>query len=72
MGELVRAPAEEQVADAVEADLGAPVTVSIGGALFPDHAKDAHTLLSAADEALYRAKLEGRNRVVCPPPIHAD
>lgn len=40
------------------------VTVSIGLAVFPTHASSVDTLLAAADEALYRAKRLGRNRVV--------
>ena len=40
------------------------VTVSIGLAMFPDHADSSESLLRAADEALYRAKDAGRNRVV--------
>ncbi len=40
------------------------VTLSIGVALFPHHAHDAELLLKSADEALYRAKAEGRDRVV--------
>lgn len=39
------------------------VTVSIGVASFPLHGRDGDTLLRRADEALYRAKREGRNRV---------
>jgi len=38
------------------------VTVSIGIACFPRDAADAATLLHAADEALYAAKNDGRNR----------
>ena len=41
------------------------VTISIGVAEFPADCTDASTLLKEADEALYRAKSEGRNRVVC-------
>jgi diguanylate cyclase (GGDEF)-like protein len=41
-----------------------PLTVSIGMAAFPDHGTVADTLLRAADQALYRAKAEGRDRVV--------
>ncbi len=40
------------------------VTLSVGVALFPHHAHDADLLLKSADEALYRAKAEGRDRVV--------
>lgn len=39
------------------------VTVSGGVATFPDDAQDAVELLLAADNALYRAKQSGRNRV---------
>ena len=38
------------------------VTVSIGGAAFPDHGASAATLMRAADKALYVAKGEGRDR----------
>ncbi len=41
-----------------------PVTVSLGVAAFPDHAKESAELLRHADEALYLAKQAGRNRVV--------
>ena len=40
------------------------LTVSIGIALLPDDGTDRAILLRAADEALYRAKVDGRNRVV--------
>ena len=40
------------------------VTLSIGVAMIPDHAKDGQSALQAADAALYRAKQGGRNRVV--------
>ncbi|MEF8793131.1 diguanylate cyclase domain-containing protein [Thiohalorhabdus sp.] len=63
--ELIRSRVAEEVAPAVDADLAEPVTVSIGGALFPDTGRDPHSLLAAADEALYQAKLESRNRMVC-------
>ena len=39
------------------------VTVSIGLAMFPDQSDTPETLLEAADQALYRAKKLGRNRV---------
>jgi len=40
------------------------VTLSIGVAAYPEHGPTAESLLQAADEALYRAKTEGRDRVV--------
>jgi diguanylate cyclase (GGDEF)-like protein len=39
------------------------VTVSIGYAVFPEHARTAETLTEAADQALYRSKESGRNRI---------
>ncbi len=41
------------------------VTTSQGIASFPENAEDLKTLREKADRALYRAKDEGRNRVVC-------
>jgi diguanylate cyclase (GGDEF)-like protein len=43
--------------------LGA-ITLSLGVAMFPDHATDTAALVKAADVALYQAKGGGRNRVV--------
>lgn len=48
------------------AEGGTTVTVSIGGALYPDDATDVEALFRAADERLYEAKAQGRNRVVGP------
>lgn len=42
----------------------APLTLSFGVAAYPEHGKTAEEVLHAADAALYRAKREGRNRVV--------
>jgi diguanylate cyclase (GGDEF)-like protein len=39
------------------------VTTSIGLAVFPDHGLDSRQLLDQADQALYQAKQQGRNRV---------
>jgi diguanylate cyclase (GGDEF)-like protein len=43
-------------------DLGG-ITISAGVASMPDHASELMDLLSAADEAMYRAKRSGRDRV---------
>lgn len=45
------------------------VTVSIGAATFPANGNTPEVLMRAADEALYRAKHEGRNRVVPATPV---
>ncbi len=39
------------------------VTISVGVAGFPDHGETAEVLMRAVDQALYRAKAEGRDRV---------
>ncbi|MCA1703856.1 MAG: sensor domain-containing diguanylate cyclase, partial [Actinobacteria bacterium] len=43
--------------------LAAPVTASLGLALYPLHADGVDALVRAADDALYVSKKEGRNRV---------
>ncbi|HUV30218.1 MAG TPA: GGDEF domain-containing protein [Acidobacteriota bacterium] len=46
-------------ADIVDTDLAC--TISLGGAVFPDHAADSNSLIFAADMALLKAKEAGRN-----------
>jgi diguanylate cyclase (GGDEF)-like protein len=49
----------------LDAGLDGPVTVSIGvSSQVPVGSVGSESLLQRADEALYRAKREGRNRVV--------
>ena len=46
-----------------EGSLELSITISMGIATWPDHAKTKGELIECADKALYRAKEEGRNRV---------
>ena len=41
-----------------------PISLSLGVAAYPDHADGAEALLKAADQALMKAKAEGKHRVV--------
>jgi len=43
---------------------GRKITLSIGVASFPEDADDAEAIIAVADEALYQAKREGRDRTV--------
>ncbi len=40
------------------------ITVSLGGATYPDDAKDGDELVLKADQALYKAKNHGRNQLI--------
>lgn len=42
---------------------GLKVTISVGVAIYPTHAKQADALITAADTAMYQAKRAGKNRV---------
>jgi len=52
------------VARTVKAADSRYITISIGGSIYPDDAKDEEELFRRADRALYRAKGEGKNRVI--------
>ena len=41
-----------------------PITISFGVAILPEHGSTGDAVLQAADAALYRAKAEGRDRVI--------
>ena len=47
---------------ATEFPTGEPVTVSVGLAVYPEHARDRDSLYDVADAALYWAKNHGKNR----------
>lgn len=53
------------VLDGVNHDIG----VSVGAAIFPDHATSADALIHVADIAMYRAKKEGKRDVAIAQPI---
>ncbi len=42
----------------------ASISVSVGIAIYPDHAYNAESTLKVADSAMYHAKQSGRNRIV--------
>lgn len=69
VAERIRALVEQRPARWNEADV--PLTISIGVAAFEEAHGSADAVLDAADRALYRAKGEGRNRVVLADPPHA-
>jgi diguanylate cyclase (GGDEF)-like protein/PAS domain S-box-containing protein len=47
-----------------------PISISLGVAVYPDHAHTGEGVLKAADAALYLAKSQGRNRVVVAQPYY--
>ncbi len=64
--EVLRTAAKQLVVNLRGEPLGS-VSISLGVAEFPRHARDGEALLSAADEALYRSKRDGRDRVTAAP-----
>ena len=64
IAERIRRAVAQRVFDFDDASQPVRVTISMGVATFPDHGKDANDLVHRADLAVYRAKLQGRNRVV--------
>ena len=63
VAERIRSRAEGDRFRPPDKTLELAVTVSVGYAIFPEHAKAPETLIEAADQALYRSKEAGRNRV---------
>ena len=68
--DIVRARAEEirqDVKQLMMEDLGkplGPITISLGAATFPEHGATREEIIRDAHTALYRAKHDGRDRVV--------
>lgn len=67
IAERIRAGVEAMPAPAG----GAAVTISIGAAACPEDGSEPEALFQAADQRLYQAKRDGRNRVVAPTPPRA-
>ncbi|GAB4252184.1 MAG: hypothetical protein Kow00109_27800 [Acidobacteriota bacterium] len=61
--ERIRKTIEEMTVEDPTLGYSAKVTLSVGVACFPEDGEDPETLVAEADEALYRAKAGGRNRV---------
>ena len=67
LAERIRARLESETIPAVDGGEPLKVTASIGTATLPDAASSARELFEAADQALYEAKAQGKNRVVTAP-----
>jgi len=67
VGERLRHCVEQAKIDTVGA-----VTISLGVAEWPTHGETAEQVFKRADEALYRAKQAGRNRLLVAPSGNAE
>ena len=56
----------EEVSQRSEREVGLPLMISAGAAVFPDDAEDPDSLLAAADSAMYGAKRRGKGRLFHP------
>jgi diguanylate cyclase (GGDEF)-like protein len=72
VAERIRATTEQDRFTPEGGDTELGVTVSIGYAVFPEHARTPESLIEAADQALYRSKQGGRNRVTAAEPFAAE
>jgi diguanylate cyclase (GGDEF)-like protein len=62
LAERIRTEVQKQVFPSNKGQFGC--TLSLGIAVYPDDGKDAKTLIDHADQSLYHAKHNGRNRAV--------
>lgn len=53
-----------KIVEAKNSPCGRPITFSAGVASYPEHANNSKDLIISADNALYKAKQTGRNRVL--------
>jgi len=61
VADRLRASVEQHVFKAYDESI--KITVSVGVSVFPDDASDLNQLIDCADQAMYKAKAEGRNKV---------
>ncbi|OIO80278.1 MAG: hypothetical protein COW11_06690 [Candidatus Omnitrophica bacterium CG12_big_fil_rev_8_21_14_0_65_43_15] len=61
VAERLRAGVESHIFKAYDENI--KVTVSIGASIFPDDASDLNQIIDCADQAMYKAKADGRNKV---------
>jgi two-component system, cell cycle response regulator len=67
LAERIRAEVQKQVFASDKGNFGC--TLSLGIAVYPDDGKDGKTIIANADQALYHAKHNGRNRAVAWPEV---
>lgn len=70
VGERIRARIERCRFENDKGELVEKLTISLGIAAYPAVATEAEELIKSADQCLYQAKAEGRNRVVCAQPTN--
>jgi diguanylate cyclase (GGDEF)-like protein len=63
LGERIRQKIEEHKFYKEKVQPAGQLTISLGGATYPEDAVDIHDLIQKSDEALYRAKHLGRNQM---------
>jgi diguanylate cyclase (GGDEF)-like protein len=69
LAERIRAEVQKQQFQSSKGPFGC--TLSLGIAVYPDDGRDSKTLIGNADQALYHAKHNGRNRAVAFPELAA-